>query len=117
METRLGDVIDDYCIKCRRLTNHSVVSLMEGEVAKVRCRSCYHEHLYLREIAPPSRKDLKKAELLAAAARENPEAGVDALLAEVEAPVSAEAEAVPDVVVAETEATATKAGKARSRKA
>src|SRR3954452_7901021 len=68
MEFRLGDVIDDYCIKCRRLTNHSVVSLMEGQVAKVRCRSCYHEHTYLHEQAPPSRKDLKKAELLAQAA-------------------------------------------------
>jgi len=67
MELRLGDVIDDYCIKCRRLTNHSVVSLMEGEVAKVRCRSCYHEHTYLHEQAPPSRKELKKAELLAVA--------------------------------------------------
>src|SRR3954449_13244653 len=42
MEYRLGDVIDDHCIKCRRLTNHSVVSIVNDEVAKVRCRSCYH---------------------------------------------------------------------------
>jgi hypothetical protein len=63
MELRLGDVIDDHCIKCRRLTNHSIVSMMDGEVAKVRCRSCYHEHTYLHEQAPPSKKDLKKAEL------------------------------------------------------
>lgn len=62
-EFRLGDVIDDHCIKCRRLTNHSIVSLMDGQVAKVRCRSCYHEHNYLHEQAPPSKKDLKKAEL------------------------------------------------------
>jgi hypothetical protein len=62
-ELRLGDVIDDHCIKCRRLTNHSIVSMMEGQVAKVRCRSCYHEHTYLHEQAPPSKKDLKKAEL------------------------------------------------------
>ena len=63
MELRLGDVIDDHCIKCRRLTNHSIVSMMDGQVAKVRCRSCYHEHTYLHEQAPPSKKDLKKAEL------------------------------------------------------
>ncbi|MBC8164842.1 MAG: hypothetical protein H7Y20_03090 [Bryobacteraceae bacterium] len=63
MEFRLGDIIDDHCIKCRRLTNHSVVSMVGTEVAKVRCRSCYHEHTYLKEVAPPSRKDLKKAEL------------------------------------------------------
>jgi hypothetical protein len=62
-ELRLGDVIDDYCIKCRRLTNHAIVSLLDGQVAKVRCRSCYHDHNYLHEIAPPSKKDLKKAEL------------------------------------------------------
>jgi hypothetical protein len=62
-EFRLGDIIDDYCIKCRRLTNHAIVSLMNGEVAKVRCRSCYHDHNYLHEQAPPSKKDLKKAEL------------------------------------------------------
>ena len=62
-ELRLGDIIDDHCIKCRRLTNHAIVSMVDGEVAKVRCRSCYHDHTYLREQAPPSKKDLKKAEL------------------------------------------------------
>jgi hypothetical protein len=60
---RLGDVIDDHCIKCRRVTNHSIVSLVSGEPAKVRCRTCYHDHDYRHEQAPPSKKDLKKAEL------------------------------------------------------
>jgi len=63
MDTRLGDVIDDFCIKCRRLTNHSVVSLLSGSAAKVRCRTCYSDHDYRNEQAPPSKKDLKKAEL------------------------------------------------------
>ena len=63
MDTRLGDVIDDFCIKCRRLTNHSVVSLLNGGAAKVRCRTCYSDHDYRNEIAPPSKKDLKKAAL------------------------------------------------------
>jgi hypothetical protein len=62
-ELRLGDVIDDYCVKCRRITNHSIVSIMNGEAAKVRCRTCYHDHDYRHEQAPPSKKDLKKAEL------------------------------------------------------
>jgi hypothetical protein len=60
---RLGDVIDDHCIKCRRVTNHAIVSLVEGQPAKVRCRTCYHDHDYRHEQAPPSKKDLKKAEL------------------------------------------------------
>lgn len=60
---RLGDVLDDHCIKCRRVTNHSIVSLVNGEPAKVRCRTCYNDHDYRHEVAPPSKKDLKKAEL------------------------------------------------------
>ena len=62
-EFRLGDVIDDHCIKCRRITNHSIVSLVSSAPAKVRCRTCYHDHDYRHEQAPPSKKDLKKAEL------------------------------------------------------
>jgi hypothetical protein len=69
---RLGDIIDDHCIKCRRVTNHAIVSLLSDQPAKVRCRTCYHDHDYRHEQAPPSKKDLKKAELfkevLAAAA-------------------------------------------------
>jgi len=66
-EQRLGDVIDDHCIKCRRITNHSIVSLVSGQAAKVRCRTCYHDHDYRHEQAPPSKKDLKRAELEAQA--------------------------------------------------
>lgn len=61
-EQRLGDVIDDHCIKCRRVTNHSIVSLVDGHAAKVRCRTCYHDHDYRHEQAPPSKKELKRAE-------------------------------------------------------
>jgi hypothetical protein len=62
-EHRLGDVIDDHCIKCRRVTNHSIVSIIDAEAAKVRCRTCYHDHDYRHEQPPPSKKDLKKQEL------------------------------------------------------
>jgi hypothetical protein len=57
---RLGDVIDDFCVKCRRLTNHAIVSLLEGQAAKVRCRTCYSDHDYRHEQAPPSKKELLK---------------------------------------------------------
>lgn len=60
MDLRLGDVIDDYCVKCRRLTNHSIVSLMDGAAAKVRCRTCYSDHDYRKEQAPPSKKELAR---------------------------------------------------------
>ena len=68
-EKRLGDIIDDYCIKCRRLTNHAIVSLVGNEAAKVRCRTCYHDHDYRHEQAPPSKKELKKMEEEAKAAQ------------------------------------------------
>jgi hypothetical protein len=57
---RLGDDIDDHCIKCKRITNHLIVSLLDDAPAKVRCRSCYHEHDYLNETAPP-KKTAKKS--------------------------------------------------------
>jgi hypothetical protein len=69
-EKRLGDVIDDFCVKCRRVTNHSIVSIIEQEAAKVRCRTCYHDHDYRHEQAPPSKKELKKAEAEAQALRD-----------------------------------------------
>jgi hypothetical protein len=65
-DLRLGDVIDDFCVKCRRLTNHSIVSLMSGAAAKVRCRTCYSDHDFRNEEAPPSKKEiLKQKELYA----------------------------------------------------
>ena len=59
-DLRLGDVIDDYCVKCRRLTNHSIVSLMNSAAAKVRCRTCYSDHDYRNEQAPPTKKELAR---------------------------------------------------------
>lgn len=59
-DLRLGDVIDDYCVKCRRLTNHSIVSLMSGAAAKVRCRTCYSDHDFRNEQVPPTKKELAR---------------------------------------------------------
>jgi len=43
---RLGDLIDDYCPRCRLLLNHAVASIMESQVVKVICKTCYTEHAY-----------------------------------------------------------------------
>ena len=37
---------NDYCCCCRLLMNHYVVSMVRGEIGKVRCQTCYHEHDY-----------------------------------------------------------------------
>src|SRR5271168_3297562 len=59
-DLRLGDVIDDYCVKCRRLTNHSIVSLLHSAAAKVRCRTCYSDHDFRNEQVPPTKKELAR---------------------------------------------------------
>jgi len=53
---RLGDVIDDYCPRCRLLLNHDVTSLFGAEVAKVTCRTCHNAHDYRRAQVPARRK-------------------------------------------------------------
>jgi hypothetical protein len=110
-DLRLGDVLDDFCIKCRRLTNHSIVSLVSGKAAKVRCRTCYNDHDFRNEQAPPSKKDLKKAALFnqvlasagvpVAAAAVDPPAAPEIPLGDPppeEAPIVADATAAPSTV-------------------
>ena len=61
---RLGDVLDDYCPRCRLLLNHDVTSLFEDQVAKVTCRTCHNTHDYRHAQVPPkrrSKKDEKKS--------------------------------------------------------
>ena len=62
-EIRLGDVIDDFCVKCKRIMNHSVVSILNEQPAKVRCRTCHSDHDYRHEQAPPPKQDMRKAAL------------------------------------------------------
>jgi hypothetical protein len=62
-EYRLGDVIDDFCVRCKRIMNHNVVSVINSEPAKVRCRTCYSDHDYRHEQAPPPKVDARKAAL------------------------------------------------------
>jgi hypothetical protein len=62
-EYRLGDVIDDYCVRCKRIMNHNVVSVLNSEPAKVRCRTCHTDHDYRHEQAPPPKVDARKQAL------------------------------------------------------
>jgi hypothetical protein len=62
-ECRLGDIIDDYCVKCKQIMNHTVVSMLGADPAKVRCRTCHSDHDYRHELAPPPKVDLRKQAL------------------------------------------------------
>lgn len=60
---RLGDVLDDYCPREKRLTNHVIVALVGDEVRTTRCSTCDFEHVY-KEGKLPARR--RKAEPQAA---------------------------------------------------
>src|ERR1700691_995519 len=62
-DIRLGDDIDDFCVRCKRVMNHAVVSVLAADPAKVRCRTCHSDHDYRHEQAPPPKVDLRKAAL------------------------------------------------------
>ncbi len=53
---RLGDVVDDYCPRCRLLMNHGVVGMVGEEIRKVRCNTCLFEHLFRHGKLPARRK-------------------------------------------------------------
>jgi hypothetical protein len=59
---RLGDVVEDYCPRCRLLLNHDVASLVGAEVAKVTCRTCFNTHDFRKGDVPKRKpkKDDKK---------------------------------------------------------
>ena len=89
-ECRLGDDIDDYCVRCKRIMNHSVVSVLNAEPAKVRCRTCHNDHDFRHEQAPPPKVDLRKQALFnEALKRLDPTAApVSAVVAEVDIDVA-----------------------------
>jgi len=52
---RLGDIVDDYCPRERRVTNHAVVALVGEGIRQTRCTTCDAEHVYKGGKAPRRR--------------------------------------------------------------
>jgi hypothetical protein len=102
-DIRLGDDIDDFCVRCKRVMNHAVVSVIAAAPAKVRCRTCHSDHDFRHEQAPPPKVDARKAALFQEVLKKvNPEAAavvddvavddvVDVPDVEIEADANAEA--------------------------
>lgn len=87
---RLGDIVDDYCPRERRITNHAIVALVEDAIRQTRCTTCDAEHVYKHGKAPVRRrKDASSTEAppgtLIAARPQTPPTAPD------EAPVAAAA--------------------------
>jgi hypothetical protein len=55
-QPRLGDILDDYCPRERRLTNHAVVAMIGGDVKQTRCTTCDAEHEYKHAKVPRQRR-------------------------------------------------------------
>jgi len=99
---RLGDILDDYCPRERRLTNHAVVAMIEEDVKQTRCTTCDAEHAYKGGKVPKRRKKettatLYKEVLAGQTSREEPHIVVDPEAEEVEEDSTP---AVADVVAA-----------------
>jgi hypothetical protein len=60
---RLGDILDDYCPRERRVTNHAVVAMVEDDVKQTRCTTCDSEHAYKGGQEPRRRKKAGTAAL------------------------------------------------------
>jgi hypothetical protein len=53
---RLGDIVDDYCPRERRITNHAIVAIVEDNVRQTRCTTCDAEHVYKEGREPRRRR-------------------------------------------------------------
>jgi hypothetical protein len=112
-EPRLGDDIDDFCVRCKRVMNHNIVSVVNGAPAKVRCRTCHSDHDFRNEQPPPPKVDLKKQALFnevlkkvspgAAAVVDDPDVDLD-LAADIELEAAAGTGEAVEPEVAEPEA-------------
>lgn len=52
---RLGDIVDDYCPRERRITNHAIVVMTGTDIHSTRCTACESEHPYKRAKLPLKR--------------------------------------------------------------
>lgn len=55
-QPRVGDILDDYCPRERRLTDHAVVAMVDDAIRQTRCTTCDAEHEYRQGKVPPARK-------------------------------------------------------------
>ena len=55
-QLRLGDILDDYCPRERRVTNHAVVAMVGSDVKQTRCTTCDAEHEYKHARVPRQRR-------------------------------------------------------------
>jgi hypothetical protein len=55
-QLRLGDILDDYCPRERRVTNHVIVAMIAEDVKQVRCTTCDADHAFKHAKVPRQRR-------------------------------------------------------------
>lgn len=90
-QVRLGDVLDDYCTRERRVTNHAVVALVGNEVKLTRCTTCDTEHPYKAARVPP-RRQTKLVAALSSANADRPAPALQGPIAKADVEAAAETE-------------------------
>jgi hypothetical protein len=55
-QLRLGDILDDYCPRERRVTNHVIVAMIAEDVKQVRCTTCDADHDFKHARVPRQRR-------------------------------------------------------------
>jgi hypothetical protein len=63
-QPRLGDIVDDYCPRERRITNHAVVAMVGDDVKQTRCTTCDADHEYKHAKVPPQRRKKEEGGVL-----------------------------------------------------
>jgi hypothetical protein len=96
-DIRLGDDIDDFCVRCKRVMNHNVVSVLNGQAAKVRCRTCHSDHDFRHEQAPPPKVDARKAALFNEVLKKVAPGDVPVIVDDAELEIIPELDGDPDV--------------------
>ena len=121
-QPRLGDVLDDYCPRERRVTNHVVVAMIGDDVKQTRCTTCDADHEYKQAKIPRVRRKTETPAALAAQGFGAPKlhehiakgaapvavpAPIDAVADDIEPAAPESEEQLPDVAATEASPVAT----------
>lgn len=73
-----GQEIDSQCLKCKSVTNHIIIAMVEEKIAKVECNVCGAKHKY----RPPKVAKPKAAKKKKAAVKKTPKRPISEIKAE-----------------------------------
>jgi len=69
-----GDIVEARCTRCRTVTNHTIVALVETRIARVECNTCGGIHNYHPPKAAPAKTERKAPAKKVRSAKTKPDA-------------------------------------------